>query len=105
LSVVDEQKLRAQLAGSEAGPMDLAKAARLLTDIEAVAGQADLSGLKVVDEDRPFITAAGLRVREQAQAGRSLFPQQSYPRCFILCVCFLSGFFPGLYVFFLYLFI
>eukprot|EP00884_Botryococcus_braunii_P012366 jgi/Botrbrau1/2112/Bobra.0093s0019.1 len=62
------QKLRAQVSGSEAGPMDLAKAARLLTDIEAVAGQADLSGLAVVDEDRPFITAAGVRVREQAQA-------------------------------------
>lgn len=85
------QKLKAQLSGTEAGPLDLAKAARLLTDIQAVAGQADLSGLTVVEEDRAFIAAAGVRVREQAQARTSVFLIFFLPLVSFFCENALSG--------------
>ncbi len=51
---------QAQLAAAEgtAGAQDLAKAAKLLSDVAAVAEEADLSGIAVVDADQAFLRAA-----------------------------------------------
>lgn len=60
------QKLKAQLAAAP-GSLDLAKAAKLITDIRSVDAEADLSGLDAVAADEAFVTEATRTVRQQAQ--------------------------------------
>ena len=49
--------------------LDLAKAAKLLTDVAVVESEADLSGLDVLEADEGFLRDAGQQVRAQAQVG------------------------------------
>ncbi|GLI63871.1 hypothetical protein VaNZ11_006987 [Volvox africanus] len=60
------QKLRAQLA-VPAAQLDLAKAAKLITDIRAVDAEADLSGIDAVAADAEFLESARKSVHEQAE--------------------------------------
>jgi len=72
-------KLRAQLAAATApasdspaagtggvSAIDLAKAAKLLADAEAVENEGDLSGLAVLDADAGVMANAGQLIRTQA---------------------------------------
>ncbi len=73
-------KLRAQLAAAAApssdnaaagtgggvSAIDLAKAAKLLADAEAVESEGDLSGLAVLDADAGVMANAGQLIRTQA---------------------------------------
>ncbi|EFJ53077.1 component of oligomeric golgi complex 5 [Volvox carteri f. nagariensis] len=61
------QKLRAQLA-VPAAQVDLAKAAKLITDIRAVDAEVDLSGIDAVAADAEFLESARKSVQEQAEA-------------------------------------
>ncbi|MEW5299136.1 MAG: hypothetical protein WDW36_002180 [Sanguina aurantia] len=60
-------KLRQQMA-APAGSLDLAKAAKLLSDIRSVETEVDLSGVQVVAAEREFIAAASKSVRQLAEA-------------------------------------
>ena len=51
------------------GIIDLAKAAKLASDVEAVGQEADLRGLAVVDADEEYLRSAGLQIRSQAEVG------------------------------------
>jgi hypothetical protein len=62
------QKLRAQLA-VPAAQLDLAKAAKLITDIKAVDAEADLSGIDAVAADAEWLESARKSVQEQAEVG------------------------------------
>lgn len=59
-------KLRQQMA-APAGSLDLAKAAKLLSDIRSVESEVDLSGVQVVAAEREFIAAASKSVRQLAE--------------------------------------
>ena len=74
-------KLRTQLAAATAPPtdsaaggtagggvsaIDLAKAAKLLADAEAVEEEGDLTGLAVLDADAGLLANAGQLIRTQA---------------------------------------
>lgn len=60
-------RLKQQMASPQIGAAaDLAKAAKLLTDIDAVGKESDLSGLSVVDADTDFLKETGQQVRSQA---------------------------------------
>ncbi|GIL71669.1 hypothetical protein Vretimale_885 [Volvox reticuliferus] len=61
------QKLRAQL-NVPAAQLDLAKAAKLITDIRAVDAEVDLSGIDAVAADAEFLESARKSVHEQAEA-------------------------------------
>ncbi|KAG2437843.1 hypothetical protein HXX76_005461 [Chlamydomonas incerta] len=61
------QKLRAQLA-VPAAQLDLAKAAKLITDIRHVDAEADLSAIEAVAADAEFLESARKSVQEQAEA-------------------------------------
>ncbi|GLC41103.1 hypothetical protein PLESTM_001156100 [Pleodorina starrii] len=61
------QKLRAQLA-VPAAQVDLAKAAKLITDIRAVDAEVDLSRIDAVAADAEFLESARKSVQEQAEA-------------------------------------
>jgi hypothetical protein len=60
------QKLRQQL---EASPqlLDLAKAAKLLTDVNAVSKEADFSGIAAAEADDAFLHQAAAQIHDQAQ--------------------------------------
>lgn len=73
------QKLRAQMA-APAGQLDLAKAAKLITDIRAVDKEVDLSGIDVVDADEDFLKQASATVHEQAEVGWGWHAQHSAAR-------------------------
>jgi hypothetical protein len=55
---------QAQLAaaGERSGGQDPAKAARLLAEVAAVAEEADLSGIAVVEADKEFLQATTTQV-------------------------------------------
>jgi hypothetical protein len=56
-------------AGAGAGPqLDLAKTAKLITDISAADAEVDLSGLDAVAGDAALVAAAKRTVEEQAEA-------------------------------------
>lgn len=59
-------KLRQQMA-APAGSLDLAKAAKLLSDIRSVESEVDLSGVQVVAAEKEFIAAASKSVRQLAE--------------------------------------
>lgn len=60
------QKLKAQLA-APAASLDLAKAAKLITDIRSVDAEADLSGITAVTADDAVLQQAIATVRQQAE--------------------------------------
>mmetsp|Transcript_14383 Transcript_14383/g.31097 ORF Transcript_14383/g.31097 Transcript_14383/m.31097 type:complete len:825 (+) Transcript_14383:68-2542(+) len=60
------QKLRQQLAAPP-GSIDLAKAAKLITDIRAVDQEVDLTGIDAVAADDTFLSQASTAVRAQAE--------------------------------------
>jgi hypothetical protein len=60
-------KLRGQMAAPASGAIDLAKFAKMLSDIEAVSREADLAGLDAVDASADFLRDAGVQIRAQAQ--------------------------------------
>ncbi|GAB4821834.1 hypothetical protein N2152v2_008880 [Parachlorella kessleri] len=62
------QKLRTQMAMENAGILEVAKAARLLSDIATLDAEVDLTGLDVVDTDADFVAQAASQVRAQAEA-------------------------------------
>lgn len=62
------QKLRAQLA-VPAAQLDLAKAAKLITDIRHVDAEVDLSAIEAVAADAEFLESARKSVQEQAEVG------------------------------------
>jgi hypothetical protein len=62
------QRLRAQLAADAGGAMELAKAARLLSEVAAADAEADLTGVAAADADADFLLAAGASVRERIDA-------------------------------------
>lgn len=62
------QKLRAQLT-APAAQVDLAKAAKLITDIRAVDAEVDLSDIEAVASDSEFLDSARKSVQEQAEVG------------------------------------
>ncbi|WIA37300.1 hypothetical protein OEZ86_014238 [Tetradesmus obliquus] len=61
------QKLRQQLA-TEPALLDLAKAAKLLTDVNSISKEADLAGLAAAEADDTFLQAAAAQIQDQAQA-------------------------------------
>eukprot|EP00898_Chlorokybus_atmophyticus_P001187 jgi/Chlat1/2069/Chrsp17S02540 len=61
------QRLRDLLGdGVEQRTTDLAKAAQLLHDANAIHGEADLSGVEVVEAESAWLADAGRQVRQQA---------------------------------------
>jgi conserved oligomeric Golgi complex subunit 5 len=60
------QKLRQQMA-APASQLDLAKAAKLLTDIHAVDAEVDLTGVDAVDADAAFLAEASKTIHDQAE--------------------------------------
>lgn len=60
------QKLRQQLA-TEPALLDLAKAAKLLTDVNSISKEADLAGLAAAEADDTFLQAAAAQIQDQAQ--------------------------------------
>jgi hypothetical protein len=69
------QKLRAQMQGPS-GTLDLAKAAKLITDIRAVDAEVDLSGIDVVEAEAEFIRSTAATVQELAEV-RELLSKQT----------------------------
>ena len=61
------QKLKQQLNSDQPGALDLAKAAKLLSDIAAVDQEADLSDVEVVQADAEFLRTASRTVAWQAE--------------------------------------
>ncbi|KAL4458763.1 hypothetical protein ABPG75_013628 [Micractinium tetrahymenae] len=63
------QKLRAQMAAADGGGiLEVAKAAKLLSEIAAVDAEADLSGVDVAEADAEFLQTAAAVVRSQTEA-------------------------------------
>lgn len=60
------QKLRQQMAGAP-GALDLAKAAKLITDIRAVEKEVDLSDIEAVVSDEEFIRTSKQTIQAQAE--------------------------------------
>lgn len=60
------QKLRQQLAAAPA-LLDLAKAAKLLTDIHAVSQESDMTGIEAAEADEEFLRSATTQIQDQAQ--------------------------------------
>ena len=52
-----------------AGILEVAKAAKLLSEIAAVDGEADLSGIEAVEADAEFLQTAAAIVRSQTEVG------------------------------------
>lgn len=69
------QKLRAQME-APAAQQDLAKAAKLVTDIRAVDAEVDLSAVKAVAADAGFLEASHKAVQEQAMVRRTVVRRQ-----------------------------
>ena len=70
------QKLRIQLltapppsssSATAGGGLDLAKAAKLITDIRAVDAESDLKGIDVVEADDMFLQESVVMIRQQAE--------------------------------------
>eukprot|EP00955_Chlamydomonas_euryale_P085160 364060-Chlamydomonas_euryale.AAC.3 len=72
------QKLKAQLDAAP-GALDLAKAAKLITDIRSVDAEADLSGIDAVTSDAAFLAQATTTVRQQAEVRLKACLQASLP--------------------------
>lgn len=61
------QRLRAQLDSGSTGILEVAKTARLLSDIAAVDAEGDLSGIDAVEADAAFLKDAATAVRSQIE--------------------------------------
>lgn len=55
--------------GAAPGALDLAKAARLLSDVADIGAEADLSGLEAAAADEELLRSADQHVRSQAEVG------------------------------------
>jgi hypothetical protein len=66
--------------------VDLAKAAKLLTDIRAVDGGAAFEGVEAVAADEAFLTRTSALVHEQAQVGQIYV--WSILICVHVCLCY-----------------
>ena len=62
------QRLRTEMASGSTEIMEIAKAARLLSEIRAADAAADLSGLTAVDADADFLASTNAIVRSQINA-------------------------------------
>ena len=60
------QKLRQQVQAAPSS-VDLAKAAKLFTDIQLVSREADLSGIDAAEADEEFLRHAANSIQDQAQ--------------------------------------
>ena len=76
------QKLKQQMDKAEGSTsLDLAKAAKLLTDVAVVESEADLSGIDVLEADEGFLRDAGRQVRAAGPGGsHSRLPQAAHSR-------------------------
>lgn len=54
------------------GPLDLAKAAKLLTDIQAVGREADFDGVDIITADLEFLQQATVHVNAQGEVSPHL---------------------------------
>jgi len=61
-------KLKQQIDTKSGGYQDLAKAAKLLADIDNIGSEADLAGLDVVEADSEFLHSTWRDVQGQAEA-------------------------------------
>lgn len=79
------------MAGSEAmgieslGVLDLGKAAKLLSDISAVAEEGLLSSMQVVAKEEDFLQHAKSQVQSQAQVLLPLIESRPLPEIFADC--------------------
>jgi hypothetical protein len=80
------QKLKQQL---EASPqlLDLAKAAKLLTDINAVSKEVDFSGVAAAEADDGFLQQAAAHIHDQAQVRPYLIVPQFGSGCVTRYTC------------------
>ncbi len=62
------QRLRAEIKSGSTDIMEIAKAARLLSDIRTADSEADLSGLIAIDEDAEFLASTNASVRSHINA-------------------------------------
>ena len=60
-------KLRQQVDAKSGNYQDLAKAAKLLADIQAISSEADLAGIDVVEADNDFLQSTWQDVQGQAE--------------------------------------
>ena len=60
-------KLRQQIDAKSGGYTDLAKAAKLLADIETISIEGNLAGIDIVDADNEFLQNTWQAVQGQAQ--------------------------------------
>jgi DNA repair exonuclease SbcCD ATPase subunit len=67
------QKLRQQMQVAP-NSIDLAKAAKLITDIHMVSREADLSGIDAAEADEEFLRHAISSIQDQAQVSSSSLP-------------------------------
>lgn len=63
-------KLKQQVDTKSGGYQDLAKAAKLLADIETIGSEADLAGIDVIEADNEFLQNTWQDVQGQAEASR-----------------------------------
>ncbi|DBA73074.1 TPA: hypothetical protein ACH3X2_010013 [Trebouxia sp. C0005] len=61
-------KLKQQIDAKSGGYQDLAKAAKLLADIDIIGSEADLAGIDVVEADSEFLHSTWQDVQGQAEA-------------------------------------
>jgi len=61
-------KLKQQIDTKSGGYQDLAKAAKLLADIDTIGSEADLAGLDVIEADSEFLHSTWRDVQGQAEA-------------------------------------
>lgn len=66
-------KLKAQLSSKSEGHQDLAKVAKLLTDIELINDAADLSAIDACEADNDFLRTTWQQVQVQAEVRCSLY--------------------------------
>ena len=62
------QRLRAEMKSGSTDIMEIAKAARLLSDIRTADSEADLSGLTAIDKDAEFLADTNASVRSHINA-------------------------------------
>jgi conserved oligomeric Golgi complex subunit 5 len=62
------QRLRAEMKSGSTDIMEIAKAARLLSDIRTADSEADLSGLTAIEDDAEFLAVTNTSVRSHINA-------------------------------------
>lgn len=67
-------KLKQQIDSKSGGYQDLAKAAKLLADIDTISSEADIAGIDVIEADNDFLQNTWQDVQGQAEASMMLSP-------------------------------